>query len=325
MNNLYESWKRGDNRVSLVYDGEIGKGGSGEVYRVCLSANGQHQNFSNTSQVPPATFGPGPFGPQNQNPVQQVFKFARKHTRPFGTWFTEESVREELLATEFLGRGRNPYLVEILGSGQFPAPYSRDFYIDMELCGNSLEQYLRDLDAPAHHQFLRREIWLVMHQISSGVEFIHNCNTVHRDLKPPNILYSTRDGVWKVADFGTAARGSFQDSGTVLGRGTTSYRAPEVSGGSFSIYSDVWGLGCILWKLLTRSDCFPDDLSLAIFVQGYQHRFPQWRPVSFPLQGRFGQNVMQWQRNLDAMLAVEPRQRPDARSLKQVFHSILNS
>jgi hypothetical protein len=45
MNNLYESWKRGDNRVSLVHDGEIGKGGSGEVYRVCLYANGQHQVY----------------------------------------------------------------------------------------------------------------------------------------------------------------------------------------------------------------------------------------------------------------------------------------
>jgi serine/threonine protein kinase len=120
--------------------------------------------------------------------VQQVLKFARKHIRPFGVWFTEESVRKELQATEFLARGKNPHLVEILGCGQFHPPFPRDFYIDMELCGDSLEQYLNKLDGPAHLQFRQIDIWRVMHQITSGVEYIHSCNTVHRDVKPANSM-----------------------------------------------------------------------------------------------------------------------------------------
>jgi serine/threonine protein kinase len=248
-------------------------------------------------------------------------------------------MRKEIQATEFLAQGRNPNLVEILGCGQFREPYSKDFYIDMELCRGSLEQFLNALDGPAHHQFCQHEIWRVMHQIASGVEYIHGRNTVHRDLKPPNgipsvddlllVLFSIRDGVWKVADFGTAARGSFEQTGTVLGRGTTSYRAPEVSEGIFSVYSDVWGLGCILWKLLTKRDCFPDDPSLLTFVQGYRlylQRVPvPWRPVRFPLSGNVRQNAVQYQSNIDATLNVEPRLRPTSSALKQLFQMILNS
>jgi serine/threonine protein kinase len=124
-----------------------------------------------------------------------------------------------------------------------------------------------------------------------------------------------------------------------------SYRAPEVSLGKYSVYSDVWGLGCILWKLLSKVDCFPDDQSLIQYYQGYQHHmnqrvphtFPvgrQWVPASFQLPENLIQrqispiapeNVFQWQRNLDATLAVNPNLRPSAATLRHVFEAILTA
>lgn len=47
-----------------------------------------------------------------------------------------------------------------------------------------------------------------MHQLLSGLEFLHTNLVVHRDLKPENILVSSR-GELKIADFGLARIYSF--------------------------------------------------------------------------------------------------------------------
>jgi hypothetical protein len=78
---------------------------------------------------------------------------------------------------------------------------------------------------------------------------------IHRDLKPANVLRG-KDGVLKVTDFGLAKQlevsSARTPSGAVLG--TPSYMAPEQADGKgkeFGPTVDVYGLGAILYELLT--------------------------------------------------------------------------
>jgi serine/threonine-protein kinase len=103
--------------------------------------------------------------------------------------------------------------------------------------------------------------------VAAGLAHAHERGIVHRDLKPANILFD-EEGRPKLADFGIARRaageGTLTEAGTVLG--TASYISPEQAAGEpAGPESDVYGLGVILFQLLTGRLPFEagDALSLA--------------------------------------------------------------
>ncbi len=113
-----------------------------------------------------------------------------------------------------------------------------------------------------HNHLAPRERLALFLPICRAVQHAHQKGIIHRDLKPSNVLVTLVDGrpVPKVIDFGIAKaidrrlteRTMFTEVGVVIG--TPEYMSPEqadLSRRDVDTRSDVYGLGVLLYELLT--------------------------------------------------------------------------
>ena len=101
-------------------------------------------------------------------------------------------------------------------------------------------------------------------QVGYALGAIHRHRIVHRDLKPDNILVS-RAGLVKLMDFGIAKQLNANQHHSVSGMfiGTFKYLSPEqAQGGDVDGRSDLYGLGLILYELLTGRHPFYSENSV---------------------------------------------------------------
>lgn len=96
-------------------------------------------------------------------------------------------------------------------------------------------------------------------QVAEALHYAHGLGTLHRDIKPGNLLLDGQGTVW-VTDFGLARAMDHTDvsrSGDVVG--TLRYMAPEQLRGEARIASDIYGLGLTLYELLTLEPAFDES------------------------------------------------------------------
>ena len=107
--------------------------------------------------------------------------------------------------------------------------------------------------------------------LAEAVHFAHQRGTLHRDLKPQNVLIDAA-GVPRITDFGLAKfigrDESLTQNGVVMG--SPSYMSPEQAAGHLDQvgpHSDVYSLGAVLYELLTGRPPFRAETPAATMRQ----------------------------------------------------------
>jgi eukaryotic-like serine/threonine-protein kinase len=125
-------------------------------------------------------------------------------------------------------------------------------YIVMEpLLGESLRAYLRDRGSMPVALAID-----LLRQAAAGLAAAHRVGVFHRDVKPDNLFLVGPPGEphgLKVLDFGLAQLGWRPPSRPDIAVGTIEYMAPEqIVGESADARTDVYGLGCVMFRTLTN-------------------------------------------------------------------------
>ena len=123
----------------------------------------------------------------------------------------------------------------------------------------------------------------IVYEAALGLGEAHRMGIIHRDVKPDNLLISSRGQV-KVADLGLAkpAVSSGQSILSMAGQvmGTPSYMPPEQWGeGQVTSASDVWAMGAVLYYLLSGKEAISGESVAAIMSKIVLHEFPDLRTI----------------------------------------------
>jgi eukaryotic-like serine/threonine-protein kinase len=162
-----------------------------------------------------------------------------------------------------VARLKHPGIVGIFDVGQDDGVP----WFSMEhIAGKSLEQLVREHPMDAH------EAARCVKQVAEALQHAHDHGVLHRDLKPSNILLD-EDNQPRITDFGIARIGMTGTAGAELTRtgqmlGSPGYTAPEQAlNGKAEVRTDVYGLGALLYHLLTGRPPFQGPTLDAILVQ----------------------------------------------------------
>jgi serine/threonine-protein kinase len=184
----------------------------------------------------------------NDERTGEVVAIKRLHPHLIADDGARERFRREAAAMEAI---RHPNVVAVRDA--VPDEDQPALVMDF-VAGRSVAELAAD-----GHRFDEEEALGVAAAVADGLAAVHECGIVHRDLKPGNVLIGD-DGVVRLSDFGIAiglmdATALTADDGVV---GTLRYLAPErLAGEAATPATDVWGLGTVLYEMLTGVAAFP--------------------------------------------------------------------
>ncbi|MDZ7970531.1 MAG: serine/threonine-protein kinase [Nostoc sp. DedSLP03] len=151
--------------------------------------------------------------------------------------FNQEAVQLDEL-------GKHPQIPELLA---YFTQEARQYLVQEFIDGQNLAQELAHRGA-----FSEIEIWQLLNDLLSVLQFCHAKHVIHRDIKPENIILRESDRKLVLVDFGAAKSttgAALNKTGTSIG--SPEYVAPEQMRGKAIFASDIYSLGATCINLLT--------------------------------------------------------------------------
>ena len=106
--------------------------------------------------------------------------------------------------------------------------------------------------------------------MANGVQYLHNIQIVHKDIKPSNVLLCRKDGQVKLSDFGLSKEISDEmGSFSYTPRCTKAWAPPEIL--NYQLFNprlypevDIFSLGCVFFFVMTSKHPFGDSEAVRI-------------------------------------------------------------
>ncbi len=173
--------------------------------------------------------------------------------------------RREIKASSQLN---NPHIVRTLDAGRVG---NVDFMVMEFVNGDQLDRVTRRI--PMLPVGLACEI---IRQAATGLQHAHEMKMVHRDIKPANLIIDWAEdgaGTIKLMDMGLVRLSSESDQEKTVTRagqvmGTPDYMSPEQAWDTTKadIRSDIYSLGCTIFRMLTGRVPFPGENPLQVLM-----------------------------------------------------------
>ncbi len=151
------------------------------------------------------------------------------------------------------------------------------FYVMPHVAGESLRERIRR-EGPLPVD----EAVNIAREVAEALDYAHQEDVVHRDIKPGNILLEAGRAV--IADFGLAraihaAADDVSSSGLAVG--TPAYMSPEQSTGSDQVdgRSDIYSLGCVLFEMLAGEPPFTGSSAQSVAAKHLRQTPPSLETV----------------------------------------------
>lgn len=255
-----------------------------------------------------------------------------------GEAVSDRNIRRFWTEVRATGRLEHPAIIPVHDVGRLPT--GELFYVMKKLSGCTLAdvvQSLREGDEETVREFTRVRLLTVFQQIAYAVAFAHARGVTHRDIKPANIMVggygeailldwglakigpSTDEG--EAGDMRSAPLPSAQESANGTITGTPQYMSPEAAEGlqeRVGPKSDVYGLGAVLYELLTLTPPYEDQGFVSTVVRVRQHQFdaPRARAPNAAISEALEDLCL-------GAMHVDPEQRPTAKALADEIGHIL--
>ncbi|MGD0750106.1 MAG: protein kinase [Anaerolineales bacterium] len=153
----------------------------------------------------------------------------------------------------------HPAIVPVYDFGE---EEGQPYFVMRYMTGGSLSDRMKN--GPMSIQEAAR----ILAHIAPALDDAHNKGIIHRDLKPGNILFDQFNEPY-ISDFGIAKLNESQTNVTGSAIvGTPAYMSPEqAQGEGIDGRSDIYGLGVILFELLTGQQPYHGDTPMSVVVK----------------------------------------------------------